>query len=132
MPTNKPDDILDALLDFAEDHELEVGEVREELVHEGVDVPAFLARVHNRMEQVRKAERLQWQQEAKRNREIFEAARKIDLSQAGRPELLAQMAQVCARNPNVQANFRNFRELTDEDLRTTLLDLLRLEEHEQK
>jgi vacuolar-type H+-ATPase subunit I/STV1 len=134
MPNNKPDDVLNALLDFAEDHELEIGEAREELVREGVDVSAFLARVHNRVEQARKAERLQWQYEARRKREDFDSSRKkIEVvSKIGRSELLALLAQVYARNSSAHAHHKNLEELTDDDLRTALLDFLRLEEQGRK
>ena len=134
MPNNKPDDVLDALLDFAEDHDLEADEAREELVRDGVDISAFLARVHNRVEHAQKVERLQWLHEAKRKREDFNSSRKkIEvIHKAGRPELLAQLAQVYARNPSAHAHHKNLEELTDDDLRTALLDFLRLEEQRRK
>jgi hypothetical protein len=133
MPNNKQDDLLDALLEFAEDYELETSEAREELVRDGVDISAFLARVHNRVDQVKKAERLRWQSEAKRNREAFEASRRtVDIPRGGRAELIAQLAQAYARNPGVHAHHRNLEELTDDDLRTALVDLLRLEGQGQK
>jgi hypothetical protein len=116
-----------ALLVDAAEHEQTPEEAEEELIADGVNVSAFLARVHADVQQKQTEERLAWRREARRNADEFAHTQELSARYAAmtRPELIAEAQQTTAY-------YKNFEEATDDDLRTLLADRARLEELSKK
>jgi hypothetical protein len=108
---------LHRLLDFAADAPLTPEEAKEELVRDGVDVDAAVSQALAFVAARRKEARLAWQTPALEKARAFRAAsRKRDYSGWDRADLLREVRQIEV------GGFRNFEEMTDDDLRTLLAD----------
>jgi hypothetical protein len=114
-----------ALLVDATEHEQTPEEATDELVADGVNVTAFLARVHEAVKQQKKSERLAWRNEARQNAEQF--AKTPDFTQRFASMTRQQLIEETRKHAD-QQHFKNFEEATDDDLRTQLADRARLEE----
>src|SRR5207244_9502115 len=64
------EDVL-ALLEDIADHDQTPEEAQDELASDGVNVSAFLARVQQAVDHLKKEERLAWKREAQKNVEAF-------------------------------------------------------------
>lgn len=114
-----------ALLVEATEYEQTPEEADAELVADGVNVSAFLARVQEAVKQQKKTERLAWRVEARRNAEQFAKTSEFTHRFASMTrQQLIQEAQKHAK----EVHFKNLEEATDDDLRTQLADRARLEE----
>lgn len=113
-------DPIGALLDFAVDVEQTPEEADQELRAMGVDVDGFLARARARRAGHAEEERTAWLRTAR------EALRKEPEKPAskygaiGRPQLVAEYSR---RQQQAQAFFHKLDEISDDDLRTLLMDL---------
>jgi hypothetical protein len=114
-----------ALLVEATEHEETSEEATAELVADGVNVSAFLARIHEAVKLQKKEERLAWRVEARRNAEQFARTGDVTLKFA---TMTRQQLVEEARKYADQIHFKNFEEATDDDLRTQLADRARLED----
>ena len=116
--------ILGLLVDAAE-HDQTPDEAEAELVADGVNVTGFLARVHQSIQEKQKEERLSWRKDARRNADAFAQTRDMSAMYESmtRAELIAE-----AQKHHEQLHFKNFEEASDEDLRSQLADLARLEQ----
>lgn len=116
--------ILGLLVDAAE-HDQTPDEAEAELVADGVNVTGFLARVHQAIQEKQKEERLSWREDARRNADAFAQTRDMSAMYESmtRAELISE-----AQKHHEQLHFKNFEEASDEDLRSQLADLARLEQ----
>ena len=122
------EDVL-ALLEDVADHDQTPEEAQEELLGDGVNVSAFLARVQQVVDQQKKDERLAWKRDAERNAEAFKRSHDVRSRFAS---MNREQLQVEARRYASEIHFKNLEEQTDEDLRTLLADRARLEELSKK
>jgi|ERR1022692_48395 hypothetical protein len=122
------EDVL-ALLEDVADHDQTPEEAQQELLGDGVNVSAFLARVQQAMDHQKKDERLAWRREAEKNTEDFKRSHDVRVRFASMSR--AQL-QVEARKYATETHFKKLEEQTDEDLRTLLADRARLEELSKK
>ena len=108
------------LLDFAGDAELTDEEVRAELKLDGVDPDEVTKRILANVAAKRKAARLAaWQPAAQQKAELFKARASSD-KYVGLPR--AELLALASARPLQQVAFRNFDDVTDDDLRTLLAD----------
>ncbi len=118
--------ILDLLVDASEQDQTRE-EAEAELVADGVNVTGFLARVHQAVQEKRKAmadeERLGWRKDAQRNRDLFSETEYTSAQYAAmsRGDLIAEAQQHAE-----ELHFKNLDEVSDDDLRTQLADRARL------
>jgi hypothetical protein len=120
--------LLGLLLESAE-HEQTAEEAEEELLADGVNLSAFIGRVHDEVRQKQADARLAWRHQARRNADEFAQTEGLfaAYSAMGRTELVAEAKKYAA-----DVHFKNFEEATDDDLRTLLADRARLEALEKK
>lgn len=119
----KRDGVL-ALLEVASDYDQTAEEAKESLEAEGIDVPAFLARVQQAVDAKKQEERLDWKRDAQAKRERFAQTQELLLPFASmtRAELEAAVAS------GERAFHMNLQQQSDDDLRTILADRARLVE----
>jgi hypothetical protein len=124
MGSQKKDrDLVSALLELCEQHEPTDAEVDEELRAEGIDVPAFLARVDARVKEVQEEDRLALLRSAKEKAKARQARPRSRLyDRMDHSALVAEYSKRQAANPQAATFHRNFDEMTDDDLRTLLED----------
>jgi hypothetical protein len=124
MSNQKKDrDIVGALFALSEQHEPNDAELDEELRAEGVDVPAFLARVDARVKEVQEDERLALLRSARQKAAANRARPRSHLYDGmGHSALVAEYTRRRVVDPQALAFHRNFEEMTDDDLRTLLED----------
>jgi hypothetical protein len=117
-----------ALLDNTADHDQTADEASAELVADGVNVSAFLARVQRAVDAKKKEKRLGWQRDAQAKRERFAQTQEVLLPfiAMNRAEL---EAAVGAGDPVFH---KNLQDQSDDDLRTILADRARLAELKKK
>jgi hypothetical protein len=120
----KPRDVVSGLLDWAEKDEQapSAAETDADLATAGADVPAFLARVRERIAQVEEQERLRWREEARKKMAAHRPGRTGRYDGHGHDALLAELSRRQANAGAAQAFFHKLEELTDDDLRTLLED----------
>jgi hypothetical protein len=128
MPSSKkpPHEVINALLDLSADEDQTFEEAQAELGAAGVDVAGFLGRLNARLKTQAEEERLAWLSDARRalsSARVKKAAR--DYKDLDRTALIALVQE---RQAHVA--FHKLEEQTDDDLRTTLMDLDELDDDE--
>jgi hypothetical protein len=130
----KPDrDAIAALLEFSVDYEQTVEEAEQELRAAGVDVASFLARMRERQKRHEEEGRLAWltTERAKLARRATEPRVVPAKYKAMRnDELIATLRQRQSTPGLAQAFFHKLDKITDDDLRTLLMDLDDLDDEE--
>lgn len=122
-------DPIGALLDFAVDVEQTPEEAEQELREMGVDVAAFLARARERRASHTDAERTAWLTIAREG--LKQAPEKVSSKYRamGRPQLVAEYKR--RQEQQAQAFFHKLDAISDDDLRTLLIDLDDLEDGQE-
>jgi len=124
-----PKEALDALMDFAHLADDAPADAEAELRSAGVDIDAFMARVHEGIARVEEEDRLAWLRAARETASRPEprrpASKYVGLSRA---ELEALVLRREVGAGQASAYFHKLEEHTEEDLRTLLEDLDDLEE----
>jgi hypothetical protein len=118
--------VINALLDLSADEDQTFEEAQAELGAAGVDVAGFLGRLNARLKTQAEEERLAWLSDARRalsSARVKKAAR--DYKDLDRTALIALVQE---RQAHVA--FHKLEEQTDDDLRTTLMDLDELDDDE--
>lgn len=126
-----PREVLSGLLGWTE-HDKETstnGNVDDELAAAGADVPAFLARVRERIAQVEEHDRLSWRAEARQKMAAHQQQRTGRYDALDHAALVAEVTRRQAAGTSAaQAFFHKLEKLTEDDLRTLLEDQDALEQ----
>lgn len=124
MTPRKPRDVVSGLIDWVEqDEEATVqSDTEAELAAAGADVPAFLARVRDRIAHVEEADRLKWRDEAQKKMAAHRQERTGRYDEYDRAALLAELSRRQAAQVGAQAFFHKLEVVTDDDLRSLLED----------
>jgi hypothetical protein len=125
-PKKPSRDPIAALLDFAVDIEETPEEAERELRAMGVDVDSFLAQARERRERHDKVQRTAWLRAARAGLAEEPAQASSMYASLARPQLVAEYRQ--RQQTQAQAFFHKLDEVSDDDLRTLLMDLDDLEQ----
>lgn len=118
-PKNRAQEVVGALLELSADDDQTFEEAEGELRTAGVDVQAFISRVKMRIQAQGEEDRLAWLSEARRGLASARTTRSArDYKDLDRAALITLVQE---RQAHVA--FHRLQEQTDEDLRTTLMDL---------
>jgi hypothetical protein len=121
-------DPLAALLDFAVEDEQTPAEAAQELREMGVDVAAFLARARQRRARLADEDRTAWLRTAREGLHKEPENASSRYGAMARPEMIAEYKR---RQQQAQAFFHKLDEISDDDLRTLLMDLDDLEDGQE-
>jgi hypothetical protein len=115
---------LDRLSDFLGDTEEEtIEEVKQSLIDEGVDPDKIIERGLRFVEEKKKSYRLRWRENAQKERErakrILSEHNNVSDNLDG-ASLLDYVKQLLSYNPQFAGAFRNFEEMTEDDLRRVI------------
>lgn len=113
-------DAIAALLAFAVDVDQTPTEAREELEEMGIDVEAFLTRVADRRAAASEEDRTAWLRAARARLKVEEREIPLRYRAMSRGELVAAYKQ---RQLEAQAFFHKLEDVSEDDLRTLLMDL---------
>jgi hypothetical protein len=122
-------DPIAALLDFAVDVEQTPEEAEHELREMGVDVAAFLAHARERRARHADQERTAWLRTAREGLKQEPGRSSLEYGAMGRSQLIAEYKR--RQQQQVQAFFHKLDEISDDDLRTLLMDLDDLEDGQE-
>jgi hypothetical protein len=118
-------DPIAALLDFAVEIEQTSDEAEQELRAQGVDVDSFLSRARARRAEQADAQRTAWLRTAREGLGKDPKALPSNYVSMKRPQLVAEYGR--RQQQQAQAFFHKLDEISDDDLRTLLMDLDDLE-----
>jgi len=121
-------DPIAALLDFAVEVEQSPDEAEQELRAMGVDVDGFLARARERRASQAEEDRTTWLRTAREGLKKEPQKSSSKYGSMGRSQLIAEYQR---RQQQAQAFFHKLDEISDDDLRTLLMDLDDLEDGQE-
>jgi hypothetical protein len=114
-------DPIAALLDFGVEVEQSAEEAEQELREMGVDVDAFLARAKGRRAELADRDRTAWLRAAREGLKTEPRSSSSKYGAMGRQQLIAEYHR--RQQQQAQAFFHKLDEVSDDDLRTLLMDL---------